>query len=161
MKNSSRFSKKDFGIQAIHSIFSKGAMLLIGWLTSAVLARVLKPEGQGLLAMFLVYPGLVLAFGELGVRQATALFIGQQTYDEQDITSSITGIFAVSVPVALTGIFIGYLYSDLFRNGVFIPICFGFMTFAALFQRYGSGILLGKKRSKNLIMYRYLTKSHY
>ena len=142
--------KKDFVNQAFHSVLTKGGLLFIGLLSSVVIDRVLKPEGRGVIEMFMVYPMFVLAFGELGVRQAAAHFIGQQTYKERDITSSVTALFFISAPIALIIIFIGYLHANLFRYGIFIPLCFGLMTFVALFQRYGSGIFLGKKEVQKL-----------
>jgi O-antigen/teichoic acid export membrane protein len=145
-----KIHKKDFFNQALHSALTKVFLLFIGLLSSVIMARALKPEGRGVVEMFMVYPMLILAFGELGVRQATAYFIGQKTYEERDITASVTALFFISAPIVLGIIFIGYLQAELFRHGFFIPCCFGLMTFAALFQRYGSGIFLGKKEAQKL-----------
>ncbi|MCG2711065.1 MAG: oligosaccharide flippase family protein [Candidatus Omnitrophica bacterium] len=147
---SHKVHKKDFFGQAIHSILTKGGLLFLGLISSVIMTRVLKPEGRGVIEMFMVYPFIVLAFGELGVRQATAFFIGQKTYEKNDITSSVMALFLISAPIVIGIIFLGYLHSNLFRYGLFIPLCFGLMTLAALFQRYGNGIFLGEKEVQKI-----------
>jgi O-antigen/teichoic acid export membrane protein len=127
---------------------SKGFMVTSGIVTSVITARYLGPEKNGLIASLLVYPGLFMSVGSLGVQQSTAYFIGKNLYTEEQIKRAVTQIWLFTSFFAF--IICYFLIRDFSNSGdnllyvilVLIPIPF------ALFNTYNSGLFLGKNQIK-------------
>ena len=64
---------------------SKVIMVIFGLSTSIIVARVLGPEKNGVIAALLVYPSLFMSFGSLGIRQSTTYFLGKGVFTEDQI----------------------------------------------------------------------------
>ncbi|WP_448249751.1 oligosaccharide flippase family protein [Thalassotalea agariperforans] len=72
------------------SVFSsKIVVLVLTFLGSVVLARALSPEGRGILAAALIYPQLLLALTEGGMRQAAIYYIGQKKADKTEVIGAL------------------------------------------------------------------------
>jgi O-antigen/teichoic acid export membrane protein len=127
---------------------SKGFMVASGLIISVITARYLGPEKNGLIASLLVYPGLFMSIGSLGIQQSTTFFIGKKIYTEEQIKRAVTQIWFFTSFLALV---ICYFLIRSFSNSgdnlfyvilVIIPIPF------ALFNTYNSGLFLGKNEIK-------------
>lgn len=77
-------------LRSILDVFStKIAIILLGLLGTVVVSRSLGPDGRGLLAALLIYPQLLVAIFEGGMRQASIYYIGKRLADEAHIIGAI------------------------------------------------------------------------
>jgi O-antigen/teichoic acid export membrane protein len=123
-------------------------MIFFGLTVSIITARLIGPEGNGIIAGLNVYPSLFMAIGSLGIRQSTAYFLGKGIYTAKQIKIAITQIWVLTSFVSLVVCFMLIFYFSNFGsylNLVFfalIPIPF------SLFNTYNSGIFLGSNDIK-------------
>ncbi|MEM7568049.1 MAG: oligosaccharide flippase family protein, partial [Pseudomonadota bacterium] len=122
-------------------------LALLGTLgTSVIVARVLGPEGNGLIAALTVVPFLVVTFAELGTRQATTFYLGKGVHAPEAITSALVVLFLAS---SLIGIAICAAYfwatwdahltlAAVIGASALLPL--------ALVKNYATGIFLGLER---------------
>ena len=125
---------------------SKVLMIAFGLTTSIIIARVLGPEKNGVIAALLVYPSLFMSIGSLGIRQSTTYFLGKGIFSEDQIKRAITQIWLFTTVLSVVVCF--FLIRYLSKSGddlwlvilAILPIPF------ALFNTYNSGIFLGKNQ---------------
>lgn len=67
------------------NIITKLVKILIGFVTSIVVARGLGPEGKGYAAYYLLILGMIVNFGHLGIEHATAYFYKKGSFAEQTV----------------------------------------------------------------------------
>lgn len=107
----------------ILSVFSSNIMVLVlTFLGSVILARALSAEGRGILAAALIYPQLLLAITEGGMRQAAVYFIGQKKAQETDILGAL---FSYTITASIIGALVVYSLmlwfgEDYFTNAMMI-----------------------------------------
>jgi len=125
---------------------SKILIILFGLTTSIIVARVLGPERNGIIAALLVYPSLFMSIGSLGIRQSTTYFLGKNIFTEGQIKTAITQIwlFTTVFSVAICFVLIRYL-SKSGENMWLVVLALLPIPFA-LFNTYNSGIFLGKNQ---------------
>ncbi len=122
-------------------------LALVGTLgTSVIIARVLGPEGNGLIAALTVVPFLVVTFAELGTRQATTFHLGKGTYRADAIVSALVVIFLAStvLGVAICAVYFGATWDE----SLTLPAVLGAIALLplALVKNYATGIFLGLER---------------
>lgn len=123
---------------------SNFVIILSGIFTSIITARYIGPEGNGIIAGLAVYPSLFMTIGSLGVRQATAYYLGKDIYSEKKIKTAITQIWVCTTIVSLLVCFLLMRYFSKSGSNIIwvilsvLPIPFN------LFVTYNSGIFLGK-----------------
>lgn len=128
---------------------SKIFLLIIEFSIGILVARLLGPEGKGIVTTALVIPGIVLSFTDLGLRQATTYFLGKKIYDDQQIISTVTFsiIFTSILGIACT--LVVYIISGLpSRYGwpvILIPLG---MIPTSLALSFTNGILMAKRDIK-------------
>lgn len=128
--------------------FSKGFMVASGLITSIITARYLGPEKNGVIASLLVYPGLFMSIGSLGVQQSTTYFLGKNIFSENQIKKAVTQIwFFTSFLALLICYFLIRDFSNSGDNLVYVILALIPIPFA-LFNTYNSGIFLGKNQIK-------------
>ncbi|MFS0725642.1 polysaccharide biosynthesis C-terminal domain-containing protein [Paenibacillus sp. 1P07SE] len=88
--------KKGMLFQIATTLGTRVVVLFGAFIVSVVMARLLGPEGKGIITAILVIPTLVVTIADLGIRQATAFFIGQRTYEQRDIVSSLTFLWLLT-----------------------------------------------------------------
>ena len=90
---------------------SKVLMIAFGLTTSIIIARVLGPEKNGVIAALLVYPSLFMSIGSLGIRQSTTYFLGKGIFSEDQIKRASTQIwlFTTILSVVVCFFLIRYL----------------------------------------------------
>lgn len=127
---------------------SKVLMILSNLGVAIITARYLGPEKNGLITALLVYPGLFMSIGSLGIQQSTTYFVGKKIYSEDDIKRSVTQIWFFTTVFTLI---ICYVLMTVFSNSgnnlkyvilALIPIPF------SLFNTYNSGFFLGNNNIK-------------
>jgi O-antigen/teichoic acid export membrane protein len=134
---------------------SKATIILSGLATSIIIARILGPEKNGIIAALTVYPSIFMKFGSLGIGQSTTHFVGSKKYDVKEIFNTINHIWIIT---ALTSTVACYLLIHFFNessgNLILIILAILHIPFT-LFNTYYSGYYLGRNRIKdyNLIFW--------
>lgn len=133
----------------LFSVFrSRTAVIAFGLITSIVTARVLGPEGNGVIAAIMVYPSLFLSLGSLGIRQSTTYFVGQKKFSLDDIYASTLAIWLLTSILCLVSCFVLIKY---FTKGEYsnLLIALALITIPfSLYNTYTSGIFLGRQNIK-------------
>lgn len=123
---------------------SRGLIILFGLTTSIIVARVLGPENNGVIAALLVYPSIFMSFGSLGIRQSAAYFLGKNIFSESQIKTAITHIWLISSVISLAVCFLLMRYfSNSGDNSWLIILAVSPIPFTLL-NNYNSGVFLGK-----------------
>ena len=74
----------------IISVFTtKVFVLSFGLISTIILARALGPEGRGFLAAILIYPTLLVALTEGGMRQSAVFFLGQKKASDAKVIGAL------------------------------------------------------------------------
>ena len=132
------------------SVFrSRLFVITSGVLTSILTARYISPEGNGLLAILIAYPDIIITLGALGISHAITYLIGKEIYKLEDIVSSIFAILILSVSICITICFFllnFFVKASIDTNLIIIAI---FMIPFMLFNNYSAGIFLGTKSIKD------------
>ncbi|GBF76346.1 hypothetical protein PA598K_04809, partial [Paenibacillus sp. 598K] len=88
--------RKGMLFQIMSTLGTRMVVLFGAFVISVIMARLLGPEGKGVITAILVIPTLVVTIADLGIRQATAYYIGQRTYEQRDIVSSLTFLWLLT-----------------------------------------------------------------
>lgn len=84
------------GFQIITTFGTRIFVLFGSFIISVILTRLLGPEGRGIITAIFIIPNLVVSLADLGVRQATAFFVGRKLYSVEDILSSNLFIWLIT-----------------------------------------------------------------
>jgi O-antigen/teichoic acid export membrane protein len=123
-----------------------GKLIIIGSLvtSSIIIARVLGPEKNGLIAALTVYPILFMSFGGLGVSEATTYLLGRKILNEKEIRIGITQIWMLTSTIGLIVCFILLRYFSKSGTNIFYVILVLIPIPLTLFSEYFSGVYLAK-----------------
>ncbi|WP_334061779.1 oligosaccharide flippase family protein [Alteromonas genovensis] len=76
--------------------FTKVFVLFVGLFSSILVARALGAEGRGIMAAVLIYPQLLVAITEGGMRQAAVLYLGQRRASDAEVIGSLFSYMLVA-----------------------------------------------------------------
>lgn len=102
---------------------------ILGLGASALLARVLGPEGRGIYTLATLFASLIVAFGNLGVGPATVYYIARGEFRRQEILGN--NILLAS-GVSAAGVLVGLMVIFLFGEKVFPKFPSGYLILALL-----------------------------
>ena len=140
-KGEKRNFAQDFLSVLTSRVMTKGCQFLIGIVT----ARLVGPEGRGLIAALNVAPELALTFSQLGVRQSVAFYVGKKTYDVREIVPTILILVLLANLTAVGACLIYYAATDLLANDWrLIALALAPIPFSLL-ANYASGVFVGKQ----------------
>ena len=122
-------------------VLTKALQFAIG----VVAARLVGPEGRGLIASFSVAPELAITFSQLGVRQAVAYHIGKKIYSVHELVPTLFGLALTSNLTAVVACLIYYYFTGLLNQDLSLIILALAPIPFALLSNYISGVLLGKE----------------
>lgn len=77
------FSK--FMLDIVSLSGSRFVSIGLTFVVGVMVARLLGPEGKGIMTTALVIPGIVLSFADLGLRQAITYYMGKKIFEDQQI----------------------------------------------------------------------------
>lgn len=125
---------------------SRIVRLGLTFVSGVLIARLLGPDGKGILAALAVYPTLIISLAELGVRQAAIYHLGKKFHDERDVIGTVMFLLLFS---SLTGVLLCAGLYALIDNPNFTHLMIALVLASipinlaiTLFQ----GILLGKEQ---------------
>lgn len=126
-------------------IFLGGSFII-----SVILARLLGPEGKGVVTALFVIPNMMVSLADLGVRQASAYYIGQEKYTVQDILSSSLLLWLITSVLSVTVVLTYYMvpFTDSY-SWILILIGISFVPVKILVS-YFNGVLQGQQKIGNM-----------
>lgn len=130
----------------ITTLLTRFIFLFGGFIASVLLARLLGPEGKGIVTAIFVVPLLIVSFADMGIRQATAYYVGKGYYKLSEMISSIAFLWLITSILGVIIVFIYFLFgsSDKYSWTILtvaltaIPI--------KLIEQYAKGVMLGKNQ---------------
>lgn len=136
----------DIAMTFITKIIFLGGSFVI----SVILARLLGPEGKGTVTALFVIPNMMVSLADLGVRQASAYYIGQKKYTVQDILSSSLLLWIITSILSVGVVFIYYIvpFTEDY-SGVLMLIGLAYVPVKILVS-YFNGILQGQQKIGNM-----------
>lgn len=134
----------------ITTFITKMFFLFGSFIISIILARLLGPEGKGMITALFVIPNTLVSLADLGIRQSAAYYIGRQKYSVQDIVSTSLMLWiitsAISVIVVLTyylsPLSVKYATPLIIIAVAYIPV--------KILVAYFNGILQGMQKIANM-----------
>jgi O-antigen/teichoic acid export membrane protein len=75
---------------------SKAAMIVMSLAKAIIIARLLGPTQNGLIAAIIVYPSLFMTIGSLGIRKSSAFLLGSGQYKEDEIKAGVFHLWILS-----------------------------------------------------------------
>lgn len=122
---------------------SNALVIAFGIGQGVITARMIGPEGNGIIAALSVYPALFMTFGSLGISQSTTYFVGRKSYPLQQIKTALVQIWMITTLVSVAicyGLIRGF--SSAGQNLAFVWLALLPIIFR-LFNTYNTGIFLG------------------
>ena len=107
---------KTFITSTILTLSRQITSILLGLLSTIIIARVLGPEGNGMYQLIVLLPTTLNTLLNLGFGTSSVYYIGQKRYQLINIirTNTITGFF-----ISITGILIGFIIVFFFSDDLF------------------------------------------
>ena len=143
---------------------TKLLLFFFGIITSVLTARILGPEGKGIVAIAFLIPNLLASFGGLSIGSAHVYFLGKKKYKLIDVFSNsvILPILFSIVYITLFILFFSYLREKFFEtiNPLYVLIPF-FALPIYLFNKYSEAILRGLYMIKEYNLVMILNKASY
>jgi O-antigen/teichoic acid export membrane protein len=94
-------------------------VILLGLLTTVLIARILGPEKQGMYSLIILLPNMLVTFMNLGISSSTVYYIGKRKYNLQTVfTSNVILALAISLISIFLGVAIIGLFSKPFFGGI-------------------------------------------
>jgi O-antigen/teichoic acid export membrane protein len=138
-------SRRSFAHDLISVVTSRILSRICQFLVGVVAARLIGPEGRGLIAALTVAPDLALTFSQLGVRQSVAYHIGRKTYALEEVVPTLLGLVISSNTIAIAACLAYYWAAGLIgQNWIYLALALAPISFSLL-TNYASGVFLGKE----------------
>ena len=151
MPKTPHFSNKNFSIDTGITVTTQVVNVVLGLVTSVILARVLGPEGRGIYALAMLLPTLIVTFGNVGIGPATVYYVARGEFKSQEILGNN---ILLSVAFGGLGLIAGLVVVLFFRQEVFPGIPPGYLLLSLVlvpiqfFFSYVRYLLLGAQRIK-------------
>lgn len=122
------------------------------FIISIILARLLGPEGKGVFTALFVIPNMLVSLADLGVRQASAYYIGQKKYTLQEVLSTSLILWVVTSLVSIGIILIYYTIPNTpDYSWALIGVAIAYVPVKILVS-YFNGILQGQQKISKMNM---------
>ena len=105
---------KDSAVSILYSITS----LLVGIISSILIARSLGPAGKGELAILLLVPSILVTFGNMGINTSIIYYLGKKKYELPEVAGNILSFSLIlgAMLLACFAVFYLFAYNYLFIN---------------------------------------------
>lgn len=101
-------AKHSTAFDIVMTFITKIIFLGGSFIISILLARLLGPTGKGVVTALFVIPNMMVSLADLGVRQASAYYIGQKKYTVQEILSSSLLLWIITSIASMIVVFAYY-----------------------------------------------------
>ena len=140
-----RIDRKSTAIQLLTSTTTRIIVLGGSFLLSIILARYLGPEKRGIVTAIFIIPNLLISFADLGVKQASAYYLGKKIFDSEKLTQTVLFLWLLSSTIS---ILIAFIYYKLFSVESYGWLLLSIPLFSIpfmLLEKYMDGLLLGSQ----------------
>ncbi|EZP69680.1 Polysaccharide biosynthesis protein [Sphingomonas paucimobilis] len=127
---------------ALSRLFQKGTYFF----TSIILARILGPEGRGLVSALLVPSQLAQNLSEMGIRQSTAFHLGRDIFSLERLLPTLLMMIPIASGLAMAGTLIYFDYANLAENDWPLRLLSIAAIPTSLTSSYASGVFLGRQK---------------
>lgn len=137
--------RSGFGWDAFTIAASRLFMRSSYFISSLIIARVLGPEGRGLVSALLVPTQLAVNLSEMGVRQSIAFHIGHDIFPLERLLPTLLSLIPIASFIAILA---SLLYFDFVGIGEDDPLLLALTLAsipASLGSTYASGVFLGRQ----------------
>lgn len=147
--------KRSFFQDILGVLSSNIITLIINLLIGIIIARSLGPDVQGLYKSVLIVPLMIVSLAELGIRQSTMYYLGQNIYSINKIFTSLIYIliFTSSIGVLISYSILSTSNSKPDKLLIFFAISY---IPIKLLVTYISGIFLGKEDIKEFNKFKWI-----
>ncbi|AXF55312.1 flippase [Salicibibacter kimchii] len=137
---------KSTAYDVIITFGTKIIVLFGSFIVSVILARLLGPEGKGIVTAIFVIPNILMTAADLGVRQASAYYIGRGYYSTKDIVSSLLSLWVITSVLTMLIATIYYSFGSAQTYGWGL-LSIALMTIPLnLLFKYFRGVLQGNQK---------------
>ncbi|WP_033922481.1 lipopolysaccharide biosynthesis protein [Sphingomonas sp. 37zxx] len=138
--------QSSFAIDAIGMTISRIFLRLTGFISNIIIARVLGPEGRGLISALTVPSQLAINFSELGIRQSTAFHLGRGLLTTKQLVPTLLGMVPIAGGIGIGAALLYFEFAGIADQDwtaralavAIIPI--------GLVSAYSTGVFLGEQR---------------
>lgn len=137
--------------QSAYTLVIRIILMLLGFATSVLTARLLGPSGKGMLSLLVSVQAIILPIGTLGIKQSASYFSGKKIFSEQKMLSNILGIFLIMSVLLVIITFLIYKilnYDELYD--LLTIIIFSIIIAFVIFKDYLNFINIVRKNIKFL-----------
>lgn len=140
-----------FTIDTSITIITRISQLVLGIITSIIIARVLGPQGKGIYSLAILLPSLLVMFGNFGISQASVFYIGKKKYSPGEILANniilsfLLGIISFLIGLIIILFFSNSLFPEIKKIYLFLAL---FLVPLQFFLNFVNYILLGLQRIK-------------
>ena len=116
--------------------------------TGILIARILGPDGKGLLTTLLVVPTMVISLSELGVRRATIIQIGEKKFSHDRIISVLSFFFLFT---SIVGIIITAIVYKSYDSTIYAPVLIGLALLSIpirLISKFSNSVIVAHEQFK-------------
>ncbi|MBI1687010.1 oligosaccharide flippase family protein [Caulobacter hibisci] len=138
--------RASFGFEAFTIAVARVAIRLTGFLSSLIVARVLGAEGRGLIAALSVPTSLATTFSELGIRQATAFYLGKRVYTVEQLLPTLLTLIPLAGVVGSVASIAYFEWAHVAEDQWLIRFLALITIPLALVASYSTGVFLGRER---------------
>ncbi|WP_198508993.1 oligosaccharide flippase family protein [Bacillus sp. FJAT-44742] len=137
-------NKGSTSFQVVTTFGTKIIILFGSFIISVILARLLGPEGKGIVTAVFVVPNLIITLADLGIRQATAYHIGKKLYKTEEIISSVMIVWLIASLLSLA-VAVTYYTTGSVQSYGWLIITIALITIPLkILSKYFQGILQGQ-----------------
>ena len=141
----------NFTKNTLYTLVTRILQLLLGIVTSIIIARVIGPKGKGIHTLAILLPMLLITFANFGIGPASVYYIGKKKYALQEIFGgNIIFSILISVSAIIAGLIVVYFFSNKMFPGVekeYLLLALCIIPFQ-LFLTFIVSILLGLQEIK-------------
>lgn len=134
------------GFNIVMTIATRFILLFGSFIVSIVLARLLGPEGKGIMTAVLVFPTLIASLADMGIRQSTAYYVGRKQYSLNDIISSISFLWLITTAGSMVSVLLYFYFGPSNHYSWDILIVALLIIPFKLIENYAKGIMLGRNQ---------------
>lgn len=145
-------SKHSTAFDILTTFMSKFFYLGASFIISILLARLLGAEGKGIITGIFVIPNMMISLADLGVRQASAYYIGQKKYTIQGVLSSSLFLWLITSIISMSVVLVYYLVPSTTDYSIPLIIIALMYVPAKILVSYFNGILQGQQKFGNINM---------
>ncbi|CAN5258712.1 hypothetical protein BH10PSE15_BH10PSE15_03530 [soil metagenome] len=141
-----KVTRSGFGWEAMLVTASRFFQRSTFFISSLILARVLGPDGRGLVSALMVPSQLSVSLSELGIRQSTAYHIGKDVFPLERVLPTLLMMIPLASTLAIA-LSLGYFrYAGIAQNDWLLQGIAVATIPLSLAVSYASGVFLGRQR---------------